>query len=51
MCPCGEAVESKTHMVGECETYKEERDVSEMRKIDEYGMEKFGALELSLIHI
>ena len=33
-CPCGKAVESRTHIVGECEIYKEERDVSEeeMRK-------------------
>ena len=29
MCPCGKAVESRTHIVGECETYKEGRDVSE----------------------
>ena len=27
MCPCGKAVESRTHIVGECEIYKEERDV------------------------
>ena len=38
MCPCGKAVESKTHIVGEREMYKEERDVLEMRKIDECGM-------------
>ena len=30
------------HTVGECETYKEERDLLEMRKIGECGMEKFG---------
>ena len=36
MCPCGKATESRTHAVGECEVYMEERDVSEeMRKIDE----------------
>ena len=29
MCSCGKAVESRTHIVGECETYKEGRDVSE----------------------
>ena len=23
MCPCGKAVESRTHIVGECEVYKE----------------------------
>ena len=41
MCPCGKAVESRTHIVGECEIYKEERDVlEEMRKIDECGMKK-----------
>ena len=27
MCPCGKAMESRTHMVGECEMYKEERNV------------------------
>ena len=27
MCPCGEVIESRTHIVGECETYKEKRDV------------------------
>ena len=30
------------HAVGECEIYEEERDVLEMRKIDECGMDKFG---------
>ena len=36
MCPCGKAVDSRTHIVGECDIYKEERDVLvEMRKIDE----------------
>ena len=34
MCPCGKAVESRTHIVGECAKYQEERDVLEMRKID-----------------
>ena len=29
MCPCGKAIESRTHIVGECEMYKEERDVLE----------------------
>ena len=53
MCPCGKTVERRTHIVGECEIYKEERDVlEEMRKMDECGMEKFGTLvDLSLIHI
>ena len=27
MCLCGEAKETRTHVVGECETRKEERDV------------------------
>ena len=27
MCPCGKAVESRTHIVGECEIYKDKRDV------------------------
>ena len=27
MCPCGKVKESRTHIVGECEMYKEERDV------------------------
>ena len=36
MCHCGKAVDSRTHIVGECDIYKEERDVlEEMRKIDE----------------
>ena len=33
MCPCGKATESRTHVVGECEMYKGERGVLEM-KID-----------------
>ena len=43
-CPCDKATESRTHVVGECEVYKEERDVleAEMRKIDECDMENFG---------
>ena len=49
MCPCGKSVESRTHIVGECEIYKEERDVLEksMRKIDERSVEKFGTLDCS----
>ena len=33
--PCGKAMESRTHIVAECELYKEERDVleGEMRDI------------------
>ena len=33
--------------MGECEIYKEERDVLEMRKIDDCDMQKFGTLESS----
>ena len=33
MCPCGKAQETRTHFVGECEMYKEERDV--LGEIDE----------------
>ena len=47
MCPCGKAVESRSHVVGEGETYKEERHVLEMRKIDEGDREKFGTLDSS----
>ena len=33
--PCGKAIEGRTHIVGECEMCKEERDViEEIRKID-----------------
>ena len=45
MCPCGKAIESRTPIVGECEVYKEERDVLEeemMREMDECDMEEFG---------
>ena len=46
MCPCGKAVESRTHIVGEFEIYKEERDAvaEERRKMDKCGMGKFGTL-------
>ena len=27
MCPCGTTIKSRTHIVEECEMYKEERDV------------------------
>ena len=47
MYPCGKAVERRTHIVGGCETYKVERDVLEMRKVDECEMEKFGAVDSS----
>ena len=37
MCPCGTTMESRTHIVGESEIYKEERDVleEEMGKLDD----------------
>ena len=49
MCPCDKATESRTHIVGEREMYKEERDVSEeeMRRIDECDMEDFDTLDSS----
>ena len=41
MCPCGTTTESRTHIVGECEVYKEELDVliKEMKKLDECEIE------------
>ena len=49
VCPCGTTIESRIHVVGECEIYKEERDVleEEMRKLDECDMEEFARLEIS----
>ena len=51
MCPCGKAIENRTHIVliGESERYEEERDVleEEMREIDECDMEEFGTLDSS----
>ena len=46
MCPCGKSIKSRTHIVGECEINKEERDVleEEMREIDECDMAKFDTL-------
>ena len=46
MCPCGTAIDSRTHIVGECEIYKE-RHALEMRKLDECDMEECGRLESS----
>ena len=38
-----ESIESRSHILGECEMYKEERDVlQELRKIDEYDMGMLG---------
>ena len=41
------AIESKTHIVGECKICKEERDAleEEMRKLDVCDMEELGGLE------
>ena len=46
MCPFGKATEIRTHIVGETEMYKEERDVLEedMRGINECDMEEFDTL-------
>ena len=47
-CPCGQAKENITHIVGKSEMYKEERDVleEEARKI-EGAMDKFSTLDSS----
>ena len=46
MCPCATTIKSRTHVTGECEIYKEERDVLvEMRKLDECDLDEFGRLE------
>ena len=39
MCPCGTTIENRTHIVGECEICKEERDAVEqvVRKLDTPG--------------
>ena len=48
MCPCGKAVKSRTHTVGEYEIYEEERDaIEEMTTTDEWDTEKFGTLDSS----
>ena len=49
MGPCGKAVESRTHIVGKCEIYKEERDVLQkgMTKIDECDIDKLSTLDSS----
>ena len=48
-CSCGKAIESRTHIVAECELYQEERDVleGEMRDLDKSGMKSFDALDNS----
>ena len=42
-CPCGKAIENRTHKVAEYEIYQEERDVleGEMRDLNISGMESF----------
>ena len=49
ICPLvSKQIEYRTNMLGECEMYKEERDVlEEMREIDECDMERFGTLDSS----
>ena len=49
MCPCRTTRGSRTHIVGECEIHKEERDApeKEIRKLDACDMEEFGRLENS----
>ena len=47
MCPCG-TTEGRTHIVGECELYKEGRDALEgMRKLGVRDKEDLGRLESS----
>ena len=45
----GTTIESRNHIVGEHEMYKEERNAldEEMRKLDECDMEEFGRLDSS----
>ena len=48
MCPCGKAIKSRTHTVGKCEMYKEERYVlEEMMEIYECDTEDFDTLDSS----
>ena len=47
MCPHGKAVKSGAHRRGECDLYKEERDLLEREIIDERDMDEFGTLESS----
>ena len=46
MCPGVKPIENRTHIVGECEMYKEERDVVEekMGGIEECDVEELGTL-------
>ena len=48
VCPCGTTMESRTHVVGNCEIFKEELDaLEETTKLDECDTEEFGRLESS----
>ena len=49
MCPCGTTIEGRTHIVGECERHKEERDALKkgMRKLDVCATEEYGRLKSS----
>ena len=48
MCPCGTTIENTSHIVGECEIYKEELDaLEEVRKLGDCDMEEFGRQESS----
>ena len=51
MCPCGTAIESRAHIIGECEVYERKRDAleKETRKLYVCDMEEleFGRLESS----
>ena len=47
-CPCEATIESRTHIVRECEIYKEERyALEEMRKLDVCDVEELGGQENS----
>ena len=48
-CSCSKAIESRTHLAGECEMHKEEQDVleEETREVDECDMEDFDTLDSS----
>ena len=46
--PCDTTIECSTHIVGECEIHREERDaLEEMRKLDVCDIKEFGRLESS----
>ena len=47
MCPCRTTIESRTHIVGGCEIYEEERDALDLRKLDVCNVKEFGRLDSS----